>query len=156
MLEPQYLLFLSRQLTTQLVVGALLLLKHHVVLGQTLMQRPATCRSADVQHVICAVVLQSEGAYGGVEKGGSSTARACKAHVAPNKHGGNASSFSSVPVIKHVLMLMVVQLFEVLVEVVGFPTYHLFKLWSTEKARVLLCNSGMQIHIQDLHTSDQA
>ena len=51
-------------------------------------------------------------------------------------------------------MLMVIHLFEVLVEVVGFPTYHLFKLWSTEEARVLLCNPGM--HIQDLHNNDQA
>lgn len=60
----------------------------------------------------------------------------------------------SVPIIKHALVLMVIQLFEVLIEVVGFPAYHLLKFWSTQEARVLLCNAGM--HIKDLHNNDQA
>ena len=74
--------------------------------------------------------------------------------MAPTNTVTLPASLDSVPVIKHVLMLMVIQLFEILVEIVGFPTYHLFKLWSTEEARVLLCNPGM--HIRDLHNDDQA
>lgn len=52
MLEPEYLLLLGRQLTSQPVVGALLLLKHHMILRQAVMQRPTAHRSTIIPLVI--------------------------------------------------------------------------------------------------------